>query len=338
MDKITIDTTDLDTGLDAISKQLNTIWEEKCDFYSTKFLNDFGGGEMCCFDLSNGKGMIVVEATFFNDLQINLNYEALKSPFKIIFNLGDTFGLTIGKETSELEKDMYAFNKVTSNTTYVVSIKKQTKVKFLVLFIYDSEFLESLLCDINETSEELKKIIGVAQEGDFMTKDVTNIQLIEELNKTILNNMDGVENRLFLEGQFSTILSLLLLDRKNRSEEAYFTTQEAKLIHSVKSILDQEFVDPPTIKDLAKRVASNTNKVQKLFKRAFNTTINKYVLKKKMEMGRGLLLNSDDTIAQISNRVGIENPSYFSKQFKLHYQLLPSDYKYKNRLSFIQVA
>ncbi|MFT6205963.1 MAG: hypothetical protein ACI9V1_000732 [Spirosomataceae bacterium] len=45
-----------------------------------------------------------MEATFFNDLQINLNYEALKSPFKIIFNLGDPMLLNVGKEENKLKK------------------------------------------------------------------------------------------------------------------------------------------------------------------------------------------------------------------------------------------
>jgi AraC-like DNA-binding protein len=330
MTEITIDTTDLGNGLNAISKQLNIQWEEKCNFYTTNFVNDSGSGNLSCFDLSNGKGIVIVEATFFNDLQINLNYEALKSPFKIIFNLGDPMLLNVGKEENKLKKNQYAINMVSPKSGYTASLNAGSKIKFVVFFIYNSEFFESLICDIESSVEKTVLTEGMSEDGMYSSTESMSLQLIEAMNKTLLNNLEGIEQRLFLEGQFSTILSLLLLDKKPDNAEKSFTTEEAKLINLVKTTLDQEFVNSPTIKELAKKVGTNTNKLHKLFKGAFDTTINKYVLNKKMEMGRGLLLGEDITIAEISNKVGIENPSYFSKQFKLHYNLLPSEYKKNN--------
>jgi hypothetical protein len=206
MTEITIDTTDLGNGLNTISKQLNIQWEEKCNFYTTNFMNDSGSGHLSCFDLSNGKGIVIVEATFFNDLQINLNYEALKSPFKIIFNLGDSMLPNIRKEENELKKNQYAINIIGPKGGYSASLSAGSKVKFVIFFIYESDFLESLICDIESSVKRTILIDGMAEDGMYSSTGSMSLQLMEAMNKTLLNNLEGIEERLFLEGQFSSYL------------------------------------------------------------------------------------------------------------------------------------
>ena len=174
---------------------------------------------------------------------------------------------------------------VSPKSGYTASLNAGSKVKFVVFFIYNSEFFESLICDIKSSVEKTVLIEGMLEDGMYSSTESMSLQLIEAMNKTLLNNLEGIEQRLFLEGQFSTILSLLLLDKKPGNAEKSFTTEEAKLINLVRTTLDQEFINSPTIKELAKKVGTNTNKLYRLFRGDFDTTINKYVLNKKWKWG-----------------------------------------------------
>ena len=46
-----------------------------------------------------------------------------------------------------------------------------------------------------------------------------------------------------------------------------------------------------------------------------------------MEQAKKLLKETDKSILHISNEIGYENPSKFSRAFKKYYGILPSKYK-----------
>lgn len=56
-------------------------------------------------------------------------------------------------------------------------------------------------------------------------------------------------------------------------------------------------------------------------------TFKKYLLKQRMEKAKRLLEKGEESIGDICNQVGINNPSYFSHLFKQYTGKLPSEYK-----------
>ena len=59
-------------------------------------------------------------------------------------------------------------------------------------------------------------------------------------------------------------------------------------------------------------------------------TPNNYVRKKRLEAGKRMLEDSNDTVAEISYKTGFSNPYYFSKCFKQEFGISPSTYRKGN--------
>ena len=65
----------------------------------------------------------------------------------------------------------------------------------------------------------------------------------------------------------------------------------------------------------------------RLFKKEFDHTIYEYVLLKRMERAKELLCNYNTDISKISVLVGFNDSNYFSKAFKRHFGISPSEYR-----------
>ena len=82
-----------------------------------------------------------------------------------------------------------------------------------------------------------------------------------------------------------------------------------------------------SIAEVAEHVFLNQVYFGRLFKQVMNMSFKKYLLRTRMEHARELLEESDGNINDICTKVGMANPSYFSKLFKQEMGMLPSEYK-----------
>ena len=114
-------------------------------------------------------------------------------------------------------------------------------------------------------------------------------------------------------------LSLYDNIRENISDEELCISRRAK------DILLQSFANPPTIPTLAHLCATNESKLKKVFKKVYNTTINCYIQKLRLEEANLLLKEQSLTIGEISNIVGYKHQGHFSKLFFTTYGVYPKD-------------
>lgn len=82
-----------------------------------------------------------------------------------------------------------------------------------------------------------------------------------------------------------------------------------------------------SISEVAEHVFLNQVYFGRLFKQVMNMSFKKYLLKTRLEHARQLLEDTEDSINDICAKVGMANPSYFSKLFKQEMGVLPSEYK-----------
>lgn len=95
----------------------------------------------------------------------------------------------------------------------------------------------------------------------------------------------------------------------------------------IKSNLDQKI----TLADLSYRLHCSTVTLTNHFKAEFGITIMEYVIEKRMNLAKHLLLENTYSIAQIAEKCGFSDPEYFSKCFKRCQGCCPQVWK-KNRL------
>ena len=82
-----------------------------------------------------------------------------------------------------------------------------------------------------------------------------------------------------------------------------------------------------SIQEIAEEIGISTNYFITLFKKETNMTPGAYLENVRIEHAKRLLLETQYTIQQISDMVGIPDPNYFVKVFKKHCQTTPMKYR-----------
>lgn len=98
------------------------------------------------------------------------------------------------------------------------------------------------------------------------------------------------------------------------------------LMMQARDYLSRNFVNPPTIPDLARRVGISQTKLKAGFRELTQATIYEFILKLRMEMATSLLRSGNYRIADVAYKVGYEYPANFTHAFKKHYGSLPREY------------
>ena len=87
-----------------------------------------------------------------------------------------------------------------------------------------------------------------------------------------------------------------------------------------------------SLEDCIKKLPLNYDYVRKLFKKETGTTPHEYLLSRRMELARGLIVSglsnrySSYSVSQIAEACGFAEPLYFSRVFKKYYGVAPSEY------------
>ncbi|WP_416439291.1 helix-turn-helix domain-containing protein [Phnomibacter sp. MR] len=96
-------------------------------------------------------------------------------------------------------------------------------------------------------------------------------------------------------------------------------------ISQAREILLQHIGDPITIKELARKVATNECYLKKGFKEMFGTTIFDFYQSQRMEHAKYLLYDKGLSVTDVSALLGYSSISHFSTAFKKHTGIKPCD-------------
>jgi len=105
------------------------------------------------------------------------------------------------------------------------------------------------------------------------------------------------------------------------------SAEELTIASKAKDILLKDFINPPDIETLAKMCATNSSKLKLIFKKAYKTTIHRYIQKLRLEEANLLLKEDYLSIGEIAKMVGYTHQGYFSKLFFRTFGVYPKDIK-----------
>lgn len=104
---------------------------------------------------------------------------------------------------------------------------------------------------------------------------------------------------------------------------------ERKRIHpSIQKILvfiGKNFATEITVQEIAEEFRLNESYLSALFKKEVGINLSNYLQRYRVYRAMELLKNSDLRINEIAYKVGYQNPSYFTEQFKKIYNITPSE-------------
>ena len=147
-------------------------------------------------------------------------------------------------------------------------------------------------------------------------------QIIRELQVQRVNYEDVI--KLFMHHIFLTISRYIKEGRQTKNETI---SDIERAVH----YFNENYNKPISIEQYAQEHLMSVNWFIHSFKEVMNVPPMQYIVSLRIAAAKGYLENSDKNINEISNIVGYENALYFSRLFKKHTGMTPSEYKKKNK-------
>ncbi len=98
-------------------------------------------------------------------------------------------------------------------------------------------------------------------------------------------------------------------------------------VYKALAYLEKNYANSKHIHDMAEEFNINADYLSKIFKHATGLTPSEYLINLRLAKAVELLNSTDLSIAEISVKVGFDDPAYFARQFKKTMGLSPSSYK-----------
>lgn len=101
-------------------------------------------------------------------------------------------------------------------------------------------------------------------------------------------------------------------------------------IKILQGYIEENYTENISLEKAAKIVSMSKSYLSTIFKKVTGINFNEYVMTVKMDKAYELLKTGDLTIYEVAEKIGFNNPNYFSKVFKKYKGISPSETKSKN--------
>lgn len=157
--------------------------------------------------------------------------------------------------------------------------------------------------------------------------------------KLILNDIincrysDNVK-QIYLEGKalelMAVYLNEIIYENGKSYDDVKLSLTDIDALHYAKRILDNNIISAPTLRQLSKLVCLNEFKVKAGFKELFGKSVHAYVIDKRLELARFLMIDGKLSVTEAAVWVGYSNISHFADKFRKKYGVNPSEYIKRN--------
>ena len=100
----------------------------------------------------------------------------------------------------------------------------------------------------------------------------------------------------------------------------------------MRSVLDQQYRNPPSVEELAGSIGLSTSRLAHLFREDVGMSIQSYIVDRRLLAAAMLIIQSDERISQIAYRVGFNDVSNFNHSFKRRFSMSPREYRARHDL------
>ena len=122
-------------------------------------------------------------------------------------------------------------------------------------------------------------------------------------------------------------LLTLIMEESWAPENTKVKSRKKLELDSIKLYLDEHYTEHISLDELASKFYMNKFYMTKIFKETYGTTINNYLISKRITKAKQLLRFTDMTIDEIGNAIGMDGANYFCRMFKKIEGISPNTYK-----------
>ncbi len=166
--------------------------------------------------------------------------------------------------------------------------------------------------------------------GQIYTSNITNQKDIDVINRHFIRIEKNIKSDLPLSTELAyAILEKLIITCKSLQPSICGKRYDERVLQVIDIMsrnLDKDF----STEYLADRVRLSESRLMNLFKTQVNVSILKWRDEQRISCAKNMLVNTGDSIADISKLVGYNDPLYFSRIFKRNAGLSPNQFKKEN--------
>jgi AraC-like DNA-binding protein len=116
------------------------------------------------------------------------------------------------------------------------------------------------------------------------------------------------------------------VDQLRQQVMQLFSQREEKIVIETHRLVRELGPDKVTIQDLARDLKLSAGHLGRVFSRTTGHTLEEYLIRQRLEMGKRLLLDPRLHVAEVADRCGFCNPAYFASVFKKYMHCTPRAY------------
>jgi AraC-like DNA-binding protein len=174
------------------------------------------------------------------------------------------------------------------------------------------------------------------QKGEYLYFRVSGILQIQNLMENLITSLvtgtdgDGVVNRNRINQTTMGLLFMYLLDSVQSAESLNPDQYENMIVMSTLDYIDRNY---PTaaLGELAENLKLPVHTLSRMIKRSAGGNFTELLQRKRLNRAVSLLVETDEPINDIIDKVGYENHSYFHRVFKARYGMTPHAFRKKNQ-------
>jgi len=275
---------------------------------------------------TNGLFLLYAEMNFSENVRIETEIEGDAIASQFIFS----------KEKKSGSKSKPRYGRSRHNIRYLPTQKESYEVRAEMEYIY---FLVVLSKDyylnlVDTTSPLHEDFLREMEKGITSSFTDEDLYVTPEMRHSIEGirecKQDGHLKRMFTDAR---ILELIMYQLEQFSqylqdEKEILQDEDIEKLDRVRELLEENYVNPPTQKELAKKALLNESKLRTGFKKYFGTTIYDFITRKRMVEARRLIVEEKrGNMYEIGNLVGFKHQASFTNAFKRYYGMPPSEVK-----------
>lgn len=174
---------------------------------------------------------------------------------------------------------------------------------------------------------EIPEMMKILRFGKWRFFDISNVSAIDVIFKKTLHMF---KNERFYTGYQCSVLLYNFLIELHRYVNCQTSPNESvkiKQLAPVIDYLDEHYMEEIELSTLSELIGLSPQYLCRIFKDCFNIRPFEYLARKRVQEAKNLLLEKDDTVNEISKRVGYKDCSYFCSVFKRHEMLSPAEFR-----------
>lgn len=250
----------------------------------------------------------------------NINSRIHFHPFTEFYFILDGKGkFSIEDRVIDTSKDDFFI--INSNVGHSIYSSKEENLVY-ISFGVDSIFVKNLLNGNNiEEDKYIYKNIEENQEYFIKSFDIIN----EEFNS----------NDIFAQSMANAKASEFVISLLRKFKDEIIITNDIKInkqIDYIKNFIDNNYSEDINLESLSKMAYMNKFHLIAEFKQSYRVTPIDFLILKRIEVTKNLLISTNHSMEEISSIVGFNSQSYFNQVFRKKVGLTPSQFRKNHRI------